>query len=85
MLQNRRFVLLYLRLTSTYCFLLLQLFELSLQIKEYKYRESLSLCELKMNVNHLFHSILVGDTTFTVPRRYQDLKPIGSGSQGTVW
>ncbi len=32
-----------------------------------------------------FHSVDVGDTTFTVLKRYQNLRPIGSGAQGIVW
>ena len=32
-----------------------------------------------------FYSIDVGDSTFTVLRRYQNLRPIGSGAQGIVW
>ncbi|XP_076994316.1 mitogen-activated protein kinase 9 isoform X4 [Tamandua tetradactyla] len=31
-----------------------------------------------------FHSVQVADSTFTVLRRYQQLKPIGSGAQGIV-
>ncbi|XP_014677598.1 PREDICTED: stress-activated protein kinase JNK-like isoform X1 [Priapulus caudatus] len=31
-----------------------------------------------------FYSVEVGDTTFTILRRYQNLKPIGSGAQGMV-
>ncbi|XP_064418632.1 mitogen-activated protein kinase 8 isoform X1 [Latimeria chalumnae] len=33
--------------------------------------------------NH-FYSVEVGDSTFTVLKRYQNLKPIGSGAQGIV-
>lgn len=32
-----------------------------------------------------FYSIEIGDTRFTIPKRYQNLRPIGSGSQGIVW
>lgn len=32
-----------------------------------------------------FYSIQVGDSTFTVLRRYQQLRAIGSGAQGIVW
>ena len=32
-----------------------------------------------------FHSIKVGDTLFTVLKRYTDLASIGSGAQGVVW
>uniref|UniRef100_A0A4W4DXP7 Protein kinase domain-containing protein n=1 Tax=Electrophorus electricus TaxID=8005 RepID=A0A4W4DXP7_ELEEL len=31
-----------------------------------------------------FYSIDVGDSTFTVLKRYQNLRPIGSGAQGIV-
>nr|AHY88473.1 JNK [Terebratalia transversa] len=31
-----------------------------------------------------FHSIEVGDSTFTILKRYSNLKPIGSGAQGIV-
>ena len=32
-----------------------------------------------------FHSMKVGDTVFTVLKRYTDLTSIGSGAQGVVW
>ena len=32
-----------------------------------------------------FHTIRVGDTMFTVLKRYTDLQSIGSGAQGVVW
>lgn len=32
-----------------------------------------------------FYSVQVGDSTFTVLRRYQQLRAIGSGAQGIVW
>lgn len=32
-----------------------------------------------------YYSIDVGDSTFTVLKRYQSLRPIGSGAQGIVW
>ena len=32
-----------------------------------------------------FHSIKVGDTVFTVLKRYTDLVNVGSGAQGVVW
>lgn len=32
-----------------------------------------------------FYSIDVGDSTFTVLKRYQNLRPVGSGAQGIVW
>jgi c-Jun N-terminal kinase len=31
-----------------------------------------------------FYTIEVGDTRFTILKRYQNLKPIGSGAQGIV-
>jgi hypothetical protein len=34
--------------------------------------------------NH-FYTVEVGDTKFTILKRYQNLKPIGSGAQGIVW
>ena len=33
----------------------------------------------------MFYSIQVGDTVFTVLKRYRNLQPIGSGAQGMVW
>ena len=33
----------------------------------------------------MFHTVEVGDSTFTILKRYQNLKPIGSGAQGIVW
>ena len=32
-----------------------------------------------------FYTVEVGDTLFTILKRYQNLKPIGSGAQGIVW
>lgn len=32
-----------------------------------------------------FSSVEVGDSTFTILRRYSNLRPIGSGAQGIVW
>ena len=32
-----------------------------------------------------FYTVEVGDTRFTIFKRYQNLKPIGSGAQGIVW
>ncbi|CAH1977695.1 unnamed protein product [Acanthoscelides obtectus] len=31
-----------------------------------------------------FYTVEVGDTKFTILKRYQNLKPIGSGAQGIV-
>ena len=42
----------------------------------------------KMTSNHKqshFYTVEVGDTRFTILKRYQNLKPIGSGAQGIVW
>uniref|UniRef100_W5KW65 Stress-activated protein kinase JNK n=1 Tax=Astyanax mexicanus TaxID=7994 RepID=W5KW65_ASTMX len=36
----------------------------------------------KSKVDNQFYSVEVGDSTFTVLKRYQNLKPIGSGAQG---
>ena len=33
----------------------------------------------------MFYTVDVGDTRFTILRRYQNLKAIGSGAQGIVW
>lgn len=33
----------------------------------------------------MFYTVEVGDTRFTILRRYQNLKAIGSGAQGIVW
>ncbi|RMC13695.1 hypothetical protein DUI87_08773 [Hirundo rustica rustica] len=38
----------------------------------------------KSKVDNQFYSVEVGDSTFTVLKRYQNLKPIGSGAQGIV-
>ena len=32
-----------------------------------------------------YYTVGVGDTRFTILKRYQNLKPIGSGAQGIVW
>jgi len=32
-----------------------------------------------------FYTVEVGDSTFTILKRYQNIKPIGSGAQGIVW
>ena len=42
---------------------------------------------LKMasRLSNQFYTVEVGDTKFTILRRYQSLKPIGSGAQGIVW
>lgn len=39
----------------------------------------------KSKMDNQFYSVEVGDSTFTVLKRYQNLKPIGSGAQGIVW
>ena len=33
----------------------------------------------------MFYSVQVGDTVFTVLKRYRNLQIIGSGAQGMVW
>ena len=33
----------------------------------------------------MFYSIQIGDTVFTVLKRYRNLQLIGSGAQGMVW
>uniref|UniRef100_A0A4W5RLE3 mitogen-activated protein kinase n=1 Tax=Hucho hucho TaxID=62062 RepID=A0A4W5RLE3_9TELE len=38
----------------------------------------------RLNIPGLFHSVQVGDSTFTVLTRYQQLRAIGSGAQGIV-
>ncbi|XP_071034998.1 stress-activated protein kinase JNK [Parasteatoda tepidariorum] len=35
-------------------------------------------------LSSLFYTVEVGDTKFTILKRYQNLKPIGSGAQGVV-
>lgn len=32
-----------------------------------------------------FYSVEIGDTRLNVLKRYQNLRPIGSGAQGIVW
>ncbi len=40
----------------------------------------------KMNAkSSQFYTVEVGDTRFSILKRYQNLKPIGSGAQGIVW
>jgi len=36
-------------------------------------------------MSNQFYTVEVGDSTFTILRRYQNIKPIGSGAQGIVW
>lgn len=38
-----------------------------------------------MDLQEDFYTVDVGDTKFTVLKRYQNLKPIGAGTQGIVW
>ena len=33
----------------------------------------------------MFYSVEVGETRFTILKRYKNLRPIGSGAQGIVW
>uniref|UniRef100_A0A8C5LC17 Stress-activated protein kinase JNK n=1 Tax=Jaculus jaculus TaxID=51337 RepID=A0A8C5LC17_JACJA len=39
---------------------------------------------MKSKLDNNFYSVEIGDSTFTVLKRYQNLKPIGSGAQGIV-
>ena len=38
-----------------------------------------------VTMNPHMYTVEVGDTKFTILKRYQNLKPIGSGAQGIVW
>lgn len=40
---------------------------------------------ITMSSRHALYTVEVGDTKFTILKRYQNLKPIGSGAQGIVW
>lgn len=42
-------------------------------------------CRINMSSRHALYTVEVGDTKFTILKRYQNLKPIGSGAQGIVW
>lgn len=44
-----------------------------------------SSCDIIMSSRHALYTVEVGDTKFTILKRYQNLKPIGSGAQGIVW
>jgi len=46
---------------------------------------ALELPKMSSRVAALFYTVEVGDTKFTILKRYQNLKPIGSGAQGIVW
>jgi len=35
--------------------------------------------------NTEFYTTEIGDSKFTVLKRYESLKPVGSGAQGIVW
>ncbi|KAK7870214.1 hypothetical protein R5R35_003486 [Gryllus longicercus] len=39
---------------------------------------------MSSRLSSLFYTVEVGDTKFTILKRYQNLKPIGSGAQGIV-
>lgn len=41
--------------------------------------------DMTSRLSALFYTVEVGDTKFTILKRYQNLKPIGSGAQGIVW
>lgn len=38
-----------------------------------------SSCDINMSSRHALYTVEVGDTKFTILKRYQNLKPIGSG------
>ncbi|XP_039287304.1 stress-activated protein kinase JNK [Nilaparvata lugens] len=40
--------------------------------------------KMSSRLSSLFYTVEVGDTKFTILKRYQNLKPIGSGAQGIV-
>jgi len=40
---------------------------------------------VKMALPRDYYATRVGDTVFNVPRRYQEIRNIGSGAQGVVW
>jgi c-Jun N-terminal kinase len=40
---------------------------------------------MSSRLSSMFYTVEVGDTKFTILKRYQNLKPIGSGAQGIVW
>lgn len=42
-------------------------------------------CNMSSRGTSNFYTVEVGDTKFTILKRYQNLKPIGSGAQGIVW
>ncbi|KAK3920507.1 Mitogen-activated protein kinase 10 [Frankliniella fusca] len=41
--------------------------------------------KMSTRLSAMFYTVEVGDTKFTILKRYQNLKPIGSGAQGIVW
>lgn len=40
--------------------------------------------DMTTRLSAMFYTVEVGDTKFTILKRYQNLKPIGSGAQGIV-
>jgi hypothetical protein len=44
-----------------------------------------SWAQMASRLANQFYTVEVGDTKFTILRRYQSLKAIGSGAQGIVW
>jgi len=40
--------------------------------------------KMSSRLTSMFYTVEVGDTKFTILKRYQNLKPIGSGAQGIV-
>ena len=37
------------------------------------------------SANSTYYTVEIGDSRLTVLKRYQNLRPIGSGAQGIVW
>ena len=50
----------------------------------YVCRLAVSKCS-NCDMSNQFYTVEVGDSTFTILKRYQNIKPIGSGAQGIVW
>ena len=42
-------------------------------------------CKMSSSSSNQFYTVEVGDSTFTIIKRYSNIKPIGSGAQGIVW
>lgn len=54
-------------------------------LSPYRQRWWFSLFSRMSETEGQFYSVQVGDSTFTVLKRYQQLRAIGSGAQGIVW